>query len=157
MQVVIRVRPPLQRELEGYQPFQNTAIVDIGQRKLTVSENAQSIQSGANAADIALVGILDPLYIPQLDDTPASQMDGTPAERPENTWINLLCMVHIFTETYGTLQAYATYTFTFDWVYGPDSFQSEVYDKSAKGTVLSALQASILPLLEAGRPYGALE
>ena len=79
MQVVIRVRPPLQRELEGYQPFQNTAIVDIGQRKLTVSENAQSIQSGANAADIALVGILDPLYIPQLDDTPASQMDGTPA------------------------------------------------------------------------------
>ena len=66
-------------------------------------------------------------------------------------------MVHIFTETYGTLQAYATYTFTFDWVYGPDSFQSEVYDKSAKGTVLSALQASILPLLEAGRPYGALE
>ena len=40
-----------------------------------------------------------------------------------------------------TLQAYATYSFTFDWVYGPDSFQSEVYDKSAKGTVLSTLQA----------------
>ena len=59
MQVVIRVRPPLQRELEGYQPFQNTALVDAGQRKLTVSENAQSIQSGANAADIALVGTLN--------------------------------------------------------------------------------------------------
>jgi len=54
-QVVIRVRPPLQRELEGYQPFQNTALVDPGQRKLTVSENAQSIQNGANASDIALV------------------------------------------------------------------------------------------------------
>ncbi|CAL5221751.1 g4003 [Coccomyxa viridis] len=89
-QVVIRVRPPLQRELEGYQPFRNTALVDPGQRKLTVSENAQSIQNGANPSDIAL--------------------------------------------------AYATYSFTFDWVYGPDSFQSEVYDKSAKGTVLSTLQ-----------------
>lgn len=55
MQVVIRVRPPLQRELEGYQPFQNTALVDPGQRKLTVSENAQSIQNGAAASDIALV------------------------------------------------------------------------------------------------------
>lgn len=54
VQVVIRVRPPLPRELEGYQPFQNTALVDPGQRKLTVSENAQSIQNGANASDIAL-------------------------------------------------------------------------------------------------------
>ena len=43
---------------------------------------------------------------------------------------------------WNALQAYATYSFTFDWVYGPDSFQSEVYDKSAKGTVLSTLQAS---------------
>ena len=67
MQVVIRVRPPLQRELEGYQPFQNTALVDAGQRKLTVSENAQSIQSGANAADIALVGTLNCLCFSQLD------------------------------------------------------------------------------------------
>lgn len=55
VQVVIRVRPPLPRELEAYQPFQNTALVDPGQRKLTVSENAQSIQNGANASDIALV------------------------------------------------------------------------------------------------------
>ena len=89
MQVVIRVRPPLQRELEGYQPFQNTALVDAGQRKLTVSENAQSIQSGANAADIALVGTLGRLCYSQLDDTPdlqlegtsAPQLNGTPAER----------------------------------------------------------------------------
>jgi len=53
-----------------------------------------------------------------------------------------------------TLQAYATYSFTFDWVYGPDSFQSEVYDKSAKGTVLSTLQAcpSLGNTLEC--PYG---
>ena len=57
LQVVIRVRPPLPRELEGYQPFQNTALVDPGQRKLTVSENAHSIQNGANASDIALVSI----------------------------------------------------------------------------------------------------
>jgi hypothetical protein len=38
------------------------------------------------------------------------------------------------------LQAYATYRFTFDHVYGPDSQQAEVYDHSAKRTVLSALQ-----------------
>lgn len=157
MQVVIRVRPPLPRELEGYQPFQNTAIVDTGQRKLTVSENAQSIQSGANAADIALVGTLGPLCIPRMDGTPIAQRDDTPAERPENLRISVLCMVCIFTERCGILQAYATYTFTFDWVYGPDSFQSEVYDKSAKGTVLSALQASILPFPEADGPCLALE
>ena len=147
----------MQRELEGYQPFQDTAIVDTGQRKLTVSENAQSIQSGANAADIALVGTLGPLCIPQMDGTPIPQMDGTPAERPENNWIDVFCVVYTFTETCGILQAYATYTFTFDWVYGPDSFQSEVYDKSAKGTVLSALQASILLLPEAGGPCVAFE
>lgn len=37
-------------------------------------------------------------------------------------------------------QAYATYRFTFDHVYGPDSQQDEVYEHSAKRTVLSALQ-----------------
>ena len=55
------------------------------------------------------------------------------------------------------VQAYGTYTFTFDWVYGQDSFQSEVYDKSAKGTVLSALQASHLPVPDSCGPCIALK
>ncbi len=38
------------------------------------------------------------------------------------------------------MQAYATYRFTFDRVYSPDSDQAEVYEHSAKRTVLSTLQ-----------------
>ena len=67
----------------------------------------------------------------------------------------VLCVTII--EAHGVLQAYATYTFTFDWVYGQDSFQSEVYDKSAKGTVLSALQASTLLMPESCGPCIALK
>jgi hypothetical protein len=37
-------------------------------------------------------------------------------------------------------QAYATYRFTFDRVYGPEADQQEVYEHSAKRTVLSTLQ-----------------
>ena len=55
VQVAIRVRPPLLRELEGYQPFQNTALVDTSQRILTVSENLHAIQNGSSAADAGLV------------------------------------------------------------------------------------------------------
>lgn len=40
------------------------------------------------------------------------------------------------------LQAYATYRFTFDRVYSPDSDQAEVYEHSAKRTVLSTLQVT---------------
>ena len=54
-QVAIRVRPPLQREFEGYHPFQNTALVSASQRILTVSENLQSIEDGGAAADAGLV------------------------------------------------------------------------------------------------------
>jgi hypothetical protein len=55
VQVAIRVRPPLLRELEGYQPFQNTALVDTRQTILTVSENLHAIQNGGSAADAGLV------------------------------------------------------------------------------------------------------
>lgn len=43
LQVVIRVRPPLARELQGYRPFENAAIVDPSQRVITLSENLQSL------------------------------------------------------------------------------------------------------------------
>lgn len=41
--MVIRVRPPLARELQGYRPFENAAIVDPNQRVITLSENLQSL------------------------------------------------------------------------------------------------------------------
>jgi chromosomal replication initiation ATPase DnaA len=39
LQVVIRVRPPLHRELNDWRPFQNTVHIDPTQTALTVSEN----------------------------------------------------------------------------------------------------------------------
>ena len=43
LQVVIRVRPALARELQGYRPFENAAMVDPNQRVITLSENLQSL------------------------------------------------------------------------------------------------------------------
>ncbi len=43
-------------------------------------------------------------------------------------------------------QAYSTYRFTFDRVYGPTADQDEVYEHSAKRTVLSTLQVHTLAL-----------
>ena len=43
LQVVIRVRPPLARELQGYRPFENAAMVDPNHRVITLSENLQSL------------------------------------------------------------------------------------------------------------------
>lgn len=37
--VVIRVRPPLPRELHGDRPFQNVVRVDKSERVITISEN----------------------------------------------------------------------------------------------------------------------
>lgn len=39
LQVVIRVRPPLPRELNGFRPFQLTTLVDPSCRLMTLSEN----------------------------------------------------------------------------------------------------------------------
>lgn len=43
VQVVVRVRPPLARELAGYRPFENAVLVDPSQKVITLSENLQSI------------------------------------------------------------------------------------------------------------------
>lgn len=50
LQVVIRVRPPLARELQGYRPFENAAMVDPNQRVITLSENLQSLTANGGAA-----------------------------------------------------------------------------------------------------------
>lgn len=46
VQVVIRVRPPLPRELQGMRPFENTVMADPSHRTIILSENLQSLQSG---------------------------------------------------------------------------------------------------------------
>ena len=42
-QVVIRVRPPLPRELSGDVPFQNTVAVDEREQMITISENIEEV------------------------------------------------------------------------------------------------------------------
>jgi hypothetical protein len=45
LQVVIRVRPPLHRELHDWRPFQNTVQVDGSHRGITISENLSAYQT----------------------------------------------------------------------------------------------------------------
>lgn len=45
-QVVVRVRPPLPRELNGFRPFENAVLVDPSQRLVTLSENLAALQNG---------------------------------------------------------------------------------------------------------------
>jgi hypothetical protein len=51
-QVVIRVRPPLPRELQGYREYQCTSMVDAKSGQLiTISENLPAVLSGTASAD----------------------------------------------------------------------------------------------------------
>ena len=43
IQVVIRVRPPLPRELSGEIPFKNTVAVDEREQQITISENIDEV------------------------------------------------------------------------------------------------------------------
>eukprot|EP00877_Chromochloris_zofingiensis_P011298 jgi/Chrzof1/6421/Cz18g10030.t1 len=87
--VVVRCRPPLPRELQGFRPYQCTALVDEPGKLVTISENLQAALNGAGSVE----GLL-----------------------------------------------YATYRFTFDHVYGPNSTQEQVYLSAARPLVLSTLQ-----------------
>ncbi len=63
LQVVIRVRPPLARELQGYRPFENSALVDPSQRVITLSENLQSLAANggaSNSPDNGMVSMTQP-------------------------------------------------------------------------------------------------
>ncbi len=53
------MRPPLARELQGYRPFENSALVDPNQRVITLSENLQSLTANGGSAqspDNGMVG-----------------------------------------------------------------------------------------------------
>lgn len=44
-QVVVRVRPPLPRELSSYRPYENAALIDPSHQVITLSENLQSLSN----------------------------------------------------------------------------------------------------------------
>lgn len=45
-QVVVRVRPPLPRELHGFRPFENAVLVDPAHQLITLSENLAALSNG---------------------------------------------------------------------------------------------------------------
>lgn len=42
-QVIIRVRPPLERELDSTRPYEPTVFVDASYRNITLSENLEGV------------------------------------------------------------------------------------------------------------------
>jgi hypothetical protein len=55
LQVVVRVRPPLPREINGYKAFENGVLVDPNQRMITISENLRAL--GNNGVENGLVSL----------------------------------------------------------------------------------------------------
>ena len=45
-QVVVRIRPPLPRELHGFRPFENAVLVDASHQLVTLSENLAALSNG---------------------------------------------------------------------------------------------------------------
>ncbi len=45
-QVVVRIRPPLPRELHGFRPFENAVLVDPAHQLITLSENLAALSNG---------------------------------------------------------------------------------------------------------------
>ena len=54
-QVVVRVRPPLPRELQGFRPFQNAALVDAARTGITLSENPAATSAGGGGVENGVV------------------------------------------------------------------------------------------------------
>lgn len=45
VQVVVRIRPPLPRELNGFRPFENAVLVDPSRKMVTLSENLAALSN----------------------------------------------------------------------------------------------------------------
>ncbi len=55
--VIIRVRPPLERELEGQRPYEHTVFVDPSNKNIIISENLEAIaQSADNTSSPSSIG-----------------------------------------------------------------------------------------------------
>jgi Kinesin motor domain len=51
LQVIIRVRPPLSRELSGWRPYQNTVDIDPDEKAVTLNENLPAHPDQGGASD----------------------------------------------------------------------------------------------------------
>jgi hypothetical protein len=140
LQVVIRVRPPLPRELQGYTSYQCTSLVDARSGQLiTVSENLPAVLSGQGANDGMLYAtyrcVRCVLWVSGRSNCIISSSrrhacgGGT---LPPDTGLK-------HTRTHARTTS-APARFTFDHVYDQDSSQQAVYQQSAKPLVLSTLQ-----------------
>ena len=89
-QVVIRVRPPLHRELQALHPYENTVAVDAAQRVITLSENLASLQGASSAAGTASVdnGMVRPAL--PLTNRPSAMLTH---DRPQLT-SSVCCLTH---------------------------------------------------------------
>lgn len=62
MQVVVRIRPPLPRELNGFRPFENAVLVDPSRKVVTLSENLAALSN--NGVENGIVSAAAPLAAP---------------------------------------------------------------------------------------------
>lgn len=112
--VVIRVRPPLPRELHGDHPFQNVIGVDLSGHVLTVSENLSALAtSGGNGGGGGDTNG---------DDGDAGNANGMVLTAPSPS------------------AAYGHHVFSFDHVYDQHCTQRAVYENTAKAVVESSLE-----------------
>ena len=122
-QVVIRVRPPLERELHGYHEFQRCVLVEDSSpaRHITISENL----AGKHAADTAVGagdarGGQEGRHVRRgVRRAPAALTDPLSGIDPS---------------------MYATYSFAFDRVFDQMSTQADVYAQAARPAVMSCLE-----------------
>lgn len=151
LQVVVRVRPALPRELNGFRPFQNAVLVGPGEaaQVVTLSENLAALSNnGVENGIVSLEGLLlqqtakagqRPSFEPAIPGswymrrTCRQVPEGHEARSPTPTAPCACCSAP-------SVQVYNSYRFGFDRVYGPDSTQEEVYVQSARSAVHNVLQ-----------------
>lgn len=135
------MRPPLPRELNGYQPYQNAVAVDPSSKIITLAENLAALSN--NGVENGMVGAgscarwLDHhVFLP-----PSLNLGGLSVALPTrpNARISSACSAEP-PPILPVSQLYNSYRFTFDTVYGPSSSQEEVYAQCARPAVLNVLQ-----------------
>ena len=124
IKVVVRVRPPLVRELEGHMRYQQAFSIDSGRERGQVNPScvpASASASGSGAPSDSL--------------TLSENLNSIDKGGIENGIV------------------YNSYRFAFDRVYGPEASQESVYNESARDVVMNVLQgynASIIAYGQTG-------
>ena len=169
VQVVIRVRPPLPRELQGMRPFENTVMADPSHRTIILSENLQSLQSGgatntenglASISDLGACSTISPCLsgVPSACPHWLGKHAGYAPQVLSARMHSSHCAAHtgavLLSSRAYTLQVFSTYRFTFDHVYTAEALQAEVYQQTARGAVHNALQVCLAAVLAERRLEG---